>query len=184
MEVININDSDDSEKMENVRKYIDQGKDVFVLIYMVNCSACDIVHPEWKKIKEQVKKQKAHDLLENTNLVVVDMNENFLQDPLNTFIKEDSIKGFPTILFLTKNETDELKSPLPDAKTIVEWIQKKCSRRKSTLLGGKKTKKRKKRTCKKSKKGGKWSLKYKRSINCKRPRGFSQRQHCKYGRKE
>jgi len=31
------------------------------------------------------------------------------------------------------------------------------------------------------KKGGKWSAKYKRSINCKRPRGFSQRQHCKYG---
>jgi hypothetical protein len=29
----------------------------------------------------------------------------------------------------------------------------------------------------------KWSLKYKRSINCKRPRGFSQKQHCKYGRK-
>jgi hypothetical protein len=34
-------------------------------------------------------------------------------------------------------------------------------------------------------KGGskKWSLKYKRSINCKRPRGFSQKQYCKYGRK-
>ena len=30
--------------------------------------------------------------------------------------------------------------------------------------------------------GGKWSLKYKRSINCKHPKGFSQRQHCKYGR--
>jgi len=28
-----------------------------------------------------------------------------------------------------------------------------------------------------------WSLKYKRSINCKRPKGFSQKQHCKYGRK-
>ncbi len=28
-------------------------------------------------------------------------------------------------------------------------------------------------------KGGKWSLKYKRSINCRRPKGFSQRQHCK-----
>jgi hypothetical protein len=28
-----------------------------------------------------------------------------------------------------------------------------------------------------------WSAKYKRSINCKRPKGFSQRQHCKYGRK-
>ena len=28
----------------------------------------------------------------------------------------------------------------------------------------------------------KWSAKYKRSINCKRPRGFSQKQYCKYGR--
>lgn len=32
-------------------------------------------------------------------------------------------------------------------------------------------------------KGGKWSLKYKRSINCKRPKGFSQRQYCKYKNK-
>jgi hypothetical protein len=30
--------------------------------------------------------------------------------------------------------------------------------------------------------GGKWSLKYKKSINCNRPKGFSQKQHCKYGR--
>jgi len=27
--------------------------------------------------------------------------------------------------------------------------------------------------------GGKWTLKYKRSINCKRPKGFSQKQYCK-----
>ena len=32
--------------------------------------------------------------------------------------------------------------------------------------------------------GGKWSLKYKKSINCNRPKGFSQKQHCKYGRKK
>ena len=30
--------------------------------------------------------------------------------------------------------------------------------------------------------GGKWSIKYKKSINCNRPKGFSQKQHCKYGR--
>lgn len=29
----------------------------------------------------------------------------------------------------------------------------------------------------------KWSIKYKKSINCKKPKGFSQRQYCKYGRK-
>jgi hypothetical protein len=33
------------------------------------------------------------------------------------------------------------------------------------------------------KNGGKWSMKYKKSINCNHPKGFSQKQHCKYGRK-
>lgn len=33
-----------------------------------------------------------------------------------------------------------------------------------------------------SQKKRKWSLKYKRSIQCRRPKGFSQRQYCKYGR--
>ena len=30
----------------------------------------------------------------------------------------------------------------------------------------------------------KWSKKYKKNINCKRPKGFSQKQYCKYGRKK
>tara|TARA_Y100000816_G_C25745253_1_gene392059 strand:+ start:59 stop:319 length:261 start_codon:yes stop_codon:yes gene_type:complete len=30
----------------------------------------------------------------------------------------------------------------------------------------------------------KWSSKYKRSINCRRPKGFSQKQYCKYGRRK
>ena len=34
------------------------------------------------------------------------------------------------------------------------------------------------------KKNRKWSLKYKKSINCKTPQGFSQRQYCKYGRRK
>ena len=28
----------------------------------------------------------------------------------------------------------------------------------------------------------KWTMKYKKSINCKKPKGFSQKQYCKYGR--
>ena len=32
-------------------------------------------------------------------------------------------------------------------------------------------------------KGRKWSMKYKKSINCRKPKGFSQKQYCKYGRK-
>lgn len=33
-------------------------------------------------------------------------------------------------------------------------------------------------------KGGKWTKKYKKIINCKNPKGFSQKQYCKYGRKK
>jgi hypothetical protein len=28
----------------------------------------------------------------------------------------------------------------------------------------------------------KWSNTYKKNINCKKPKGFSQKQYCKYGR--
>ena len=28
----------------------------------------------------------------------------------------------------------------------------------------------------------KWNIRYKKSINCRSPRGFSQKQYCKYGR--
>lgn len=48
------------------------------------------------------------------------------------------------------------------------------------LGGGKKSIKLKS----KLKKKYKWSAKYKKSINCKKPKGFSQKQHCKYGRKK
>jgi len=36
------------------------------------------------------------------------------------------------------------------------------------------------RTKTKSHHGGKWTRKYKQSINCNKPKGFSQRQYCKY----
>lgn len=49
--------------------------------------------------------------------------------------------------------------------------------------GGGMKKKHKRKTTKrtkgkKEKKGRKWSIKYKDSINCKKPKGFSQRQYC------
>lgn len=32
--------------------------------------------------------------------------------------------------------------------------------------------------------GGKWSIKYKKSINCRHPKGFSQKQHCTYKKRK
>ena len=60
--------------------------------------------------------------------------------------------------------------------------ERPINKRKSSGASGKKTKRlkggRRKRTRRK-----KWSNKYKKSINCKHPKGFSQKQYCKYGRK-
>ncbi len=52
-----------------------------------------------------------------------------------------------------------------------------------TKTRGTKTKAKTKTNIGANKIGGKWSMKYKKSINCKHPKGFSQKQHCKYGRK-
>ena len=53
-------------------------------------------------------------------------------------------------------------------------------RGKHIKLGGRKNKTKKK---KQKKRNRKWSKKYKSSIDCKNPKGFSQKQYCKYGRK-
>uniref|UniRef100_A0A6C0IGJ1 Uncharacterized protein n=1 Tax=viral metagenome TaxID=1070528 RepID=A0A6C0IGJ1_9ZZZZ len=80
------------------------------------------------------------------------------------------------------------------ARTIINFIvnvindseiERQWERYKSKLLsGGKISKIIKNKTKKTTTKGKKWSQKYKDSINCRRPKGFSQKQHCKYGRKK
>lgn len=59
--------------------------------------------------------------------------------------------------------------------------KRKSGRRSSRrrLSGGKSSSTKKKR-----KSGRKWSQRYKKSINCRNPKGFSQKQYCKYGRKK
>jgi hypothetical protein len=53
-----------------------------------------------------------------------------------------------------------------------------------SLRGGKIRKSIRNNSKKTTTKRKKWSQKYKKSINCRRPKGFSQKQYCKYGRKK
>lgn len=55
--------------------------------------------------------------------------------------------------------------------------------RQSNDLNRGRGKKRRHKKGTRTKRGGGWTLKYKKSINCMRPKGFSQKQYCKYGRK-
>lgn len=72
------------------------------------------------------------------------------------------------------NKREELK------KDLDELIAERD--RAVALTSGRGKNTRAKRT-KRAKKGGAWTLSYKRSINCRRPRGFSQKQYCKYRKK-
>jgi Cu-Zn family superoxide dismutase len=94
-----------------------------------------------------------------------------------------------------ENITDKEKQAA--SKRFIERRKKYAQRGPSTLRnkskGGKrKTKKHRKKHKKKTRKHkknkkkikitGNWSKKYKKNTNCKNPKGFSQKQHCNFGR--
>lgn len=143
-------------------KYVSQGKQIFVLFYLEGCGPCNATRPEWKKIKNVLDMKYKH----NNNVVIADVDQELMREI--KFLTNQP-KGFPSMLYITNkgkiNEDYEDCNISKKDRTIdsfVEWIESKV----------------------KSQKGGKWSLKYKRSIDCNHPKGFSQRQHCKYGRKK
>ena len=76
-------------------------------------------------------------------------------------------------------QQQQLKGVVRDLEQQLEEVIKRD--RELNQAHGKRQRKSKKRG-KKNKKGGAWSLKYKKSINCNSPRGFSQKQYCKYGK--
>ena len=149
---------------------------VFILYYMEGCGPCNATRPDWSKIKNVLKNYE-----DNNQIAIVDIDQ-VLSSKIKSVKQQPN--SFPTIRFITNKGKEVLNYEDSDVKnkdrsidSFVEWIKLETKGKQS----GGKTYKKKSKT--RSFKGGKWSLKYKRSINCKRPRGFSQKQHCKYGRK-
>lgn len=155
---------------------------VFILFYMEGCGPCNATRPEWSKLKNVL----SDDFLNNENAIIASIDKDLFSKLKN--IKNEPM-SFPTMRFITnageKSETYEDSEISNKDRTIdsfIEWIKLKTGKNEITI--NKRTKKINEYSNKKTKKiGGKWSLKYKRKINCKNPKGFSQRQYCKYGRK-
>jgi hypothetical protein len=153
---------------------------IFILYYMEGCGPCNATRPEWSKLHSILKK------IENDDSVcVVDIDQK-----LSGEIKKLSPpNSFPTMRFVTDGgnkvenyEDSNIKNKDRSIDSFVEWInyETKHTTRHNKHKGGTKTKKNKKGV----KSGGKkWTRKYKKSINCRKPKGFSQKQYCKYGRK-
>jgi len=187
MHILHIDSGKDISKVD---KMIKQGKHVFILVYMEGCGPCNATRPEWAKIESALKDQYA----KNDELVVIDVNKDFLSNIKNI----GKIDGFPTMKYIGNYgkiiepyEQSSVKKQDRSISSFIDWIESKINKIVSTTQTtsakhvydrlSKKTKKHKRKYTKKYK-GGKWSKKYKSSINCDKPKGFSQKQYCKYGR--
>jgi len=199
MHVLHIDSKKDVGKVD---KFVNQGKDVFILVYMKGCGPCNATRPEWEQLETVLKDQYA----KNDKLVIIDVNKDYLSS-----IKHiGHVDGFPTIKYIGNRGTivEPYEKGERSVSSFITWIESKINNVISTnqtsspenvykrLVRSEKhaTKsktrhnktKRNNKTRRKQRgdkqRGGKWSKKYKDSIKCSNPKGFSQKQHCKYGR--
>jgi len=195
MVYLEINKKNYNHLIEKLNNHLsNKDAEIFILIYMEGCGPCNETRPEWSKLKNVL----SNNFLNKENMVVVSIDKD-LFGKLKHASKEPM--SFPTIRYMTnageKMETyedSEVSNKDRKIDSFVEWIKLKTGENNITRdeKGSHNFAKSKRFTHKRNKHGkktrkqhgGKWSAKYKRSINCKRPKGFSQRQHCKYGRKK
>jgi len=182
--ITDLNNDDNKKNMEIFKKHHDSGKQCFLFLYMDGCGPCDMTKLSWKDIRKYIKKQN----LTNNNIIVAQINKNLFEEMKNIGAEP---MGFPTLRYINKNgkvieEYESSRTP----QAFAQWIESKIpklqhreqiqTRKHHRYPSHRRTKH---SYNKKVMRGGKWSMKYKKSINCKNPKGFSQRQHCKYGRK-
>ena len=159
----------------------------FILFFMEGCVPCNATRPEWKKMGNVLNK----DFLNRNDIIIASIDHKLAEGLKQVTSKPAS---FPTMRFITNSgkdvenyEDSNISNKDRTIDSFVEWIKLKSDEKDNNNYKKhhlNKTYKKHKIGGNRKKRGGKWSLKYKRSINCKRPKGFSQKQHCKYGRKK
>jgi hypothetical protein len=195
-----LNDME-SKKIQLLKEGIHKNKHVFLFVFMNTCGPCIQTKPEWDSTKDMLEKKFGN----RDDFMIARLNYKFFNELGNQAGNEPS--GFPTLRYVKNKGAQEYEdSGFHDRSTdsFLKWMTSKIekdgksskSRKSSNKSSNNSSKKSFKKSSKKSSKktrknslsslfqiGGKWSTKYKKSINCKKPKGFSQRQHCKYGRK-
>ncbi len=181
-----------------IEKLNNNNKCTMIFVFANWCGHCKAMKPEMTKFKQELKADNNVPALV-AFLEETDMNKN--KDKIQDLPFADEVNGFPTIVF--RDEGDDKFTSYSGDRThqaFMKFIKqhamkggrkKKGGHHEPLILGAlaaakaakfiqkKLSKKKRKKRKTKKRKGGKWSLKYKRSINCKKPKGFSQKQYCK-----
>jgi hypothetical protein len=114
-------------KAAELNTYIDNGTDVFMLIYMSGCGPCNAARPEWAKLEHtlggQYGKKKPY------KFVVATVNKDFSH--LLHKIKQPN--AFPTILYVSGNkienyEDSSINDKRRDVDCFMNWIESHVSK--------------------------------------------------------
>jgi hypothetical protein len=114
-------------KAAELNTYIDNGTDVFMLIYMAGCGPCNAARPEWAKLEHslggQYGKKKPY------KFIVSDINKDFAH--LIHKIKQPN--AFPTILYVSGNKIENYEdSSINDKRReldcFMNWIESHVSK--------------------------------------------------------
>ena len=107
---------------KEVNQYVNDGADVFMLIYMEGCGPCNATRPEWAKLEDALK----HQYKNNDKLVLATINSTIV----GSINHIGDVNGFPTILYLSKNgskmehfEDSSINDKQRNVDCFVNWIE-------------------------------------------------------------
>jgi hypothetical protein len=123
----------ESDNPDELTKLFNEGKDIFLLIYMEGCGPCNATRPIWcnligkddscskmdmkhnNNLNEKIKK--------NTNVAIVQYNKDLLNKlPKELEEKIGSIDGFPTMKYINKNKETKDYNGERSVSKLSEWV--------------------------------------------------------------
>ena len=107
-----------------IDKHIQDGKQMFIIVYMVGCGPCNATRPEWAKMGNALSERYGNE----SNLVIADVNKDFM--PLIKNI--GNVDGFPTMKYIAENgqkveayEDSNINTKDRSVDSFVNWVESK-----------------------------------------------------------
>ena len=210
MHILHIKSEKDAGQID---EFIKNGSDVFILVYMEGCGPCNASRPQWAKLESALKDQYANndklvvvDVNKNflssikhignvdgyPTIKYIGNHGKIVESYEKSSISKKNRSASSFIVWIESKINNVISTtPTSSPQHVYSRLAKtekqvhrahrnnKTQHRKNNNNNKNNTKHKKP----KRHRGGKWSMKYKKSIDCNKPKGFSQKQHCKYGRK-
>ena len=118
MEILHINPS--TKNVDQFDKMVNDGKHVFILIYMEGCGPCNETRPEWKKIKNIL--GKSQQKIKYPDVVIADVD----QSVSNNIKHIGNISHFPTMKYISgKGKIVEPYEGERNIDAFINWIDSK-----------------------------------------------------------